>query len=246
MARVSVFRFDPELDKQARFDDYEVPLRPGLTVLEALFHSLENLDGSLACRYACRGAVCGSCAMHINGKYGLAGATQMSDLGDEVVIRPLYHLPIIKDLVVDMTSFFERYEKLRPYLVNESAVADGERLQSPKERARLDNLVECILCASCHASCPFTQTDPEYLGPALLLKADRFVSDSRDTDTDDRLAHVDSEHGVWRCHQAFNCVEVCPKELNPTHSIAKLKRAAIARRLSPGARRSAGSARGEE
>ncbi len=231
MARVSVFRFDPEVDKQGRFDDYEVPVRPGLTVLEALFHILENLDGSLAFRYACRGAVCGSCAMHINGKYGLACATQMSDLGDEVVIRPLYHLPIIKDLVVDMTSFFEKYAKLRPYLVNETAVANGERLQSPEERARLDNLVECILCASCHASCPFTLTDPEYLGPALLLKADRFVSDSRDLARADRVAHVDNEHGVWRCHQAFNCVEVCPKLLNPTHSIAKLKGAAIKRRF---------------
>lgn len=231
MATISVFRYDPELDSEGYFDEFDVPYRSGMTVLEALFHILEHEDGSLGFRYACRSAVCGSCAMHINGRYRLACATQVSDLGDRVVVRPLYHLPIIRDLVVDMTGFFEKYEKIRPWLLNETPLGDEERRQSPEERARLDNLVECILCACCHSSCPFTHTDPEYLGPALLLKLDRFYADSRDLATADRIAAADDEHGVWRCHTAYNCVEVCPKDLNPTASIARLKGAAIKRRF---------------
>ncbi len=232
MAKVFVFRFDPTVDERGYFDEYRVEVRPGLTVLEALFLLLEREDGSLSFRYACRGAVCGSCAMHINGRYRLACATQMSDLGDEVTIRPLNHLPIIKDLVVDMDGFFEKYNRVRPYLIAAGAgCEDKERLQSPAERARLDGLIECILCACCQSSCPFTATDPDYLGPALLLKADRFCSDSRDVGTAERLEAFDSEHGVWRCHTAFNCAEVCPKELNPTASIAHLKGVAVQRRL---------------
>lgn len=231
MAMISVFRFDPELDERGYFDTFDVPYQSGLTVLEALFYVLEHEDGSLGFRYACRSAVCGSCAMHINGRYRLACATQVSDLGDHVVVRPLYHLPIIRDLVVDMTGFFERYERIRPWLANETPLAEEERLQSPEERAKLDNLVECILCACCHASCPFTHTHPEYLGPAVLLKIDRFYSDTRDLATADRIVAADQESGVWRCHTAYNCVEVCPKDLNPTASIARLKGAAIRRRF---------------
>ena len=231
MAKISVFRYDPELDSAGYFDEFDVPYRSGMTVLEALLHILEHEDGSLGFRYACRSAVCGSCAMHINGRYRLACATQVSDLGDRVVVRPLYHLPVIRDLVVDMTGFFQKYERIRPWLLNETPLGDEERRQSPEERARLDNLVECILCACCHASCPFTHTDPEYLGPALLLKLDRFYADSRDLATADRIAAADDKHGVWRCHTAYNCVEVCPKDLNPTASIARLKGAAIKRRF---------------
>jgi succinate dehydrogenase / fumarate reductase iron-sulfur subunit len=231
MATVSVFRFDPELDERGYFDDFHVPDREGQTVLEALFHILEHEDGSIGFRYACRGAVCGSCAMHINGRYRLSCATQMADLGEKVVIRPLYHMPVIRDLVVDMDGFFEKYERLRPWLVNETPLGDKERLQSPEDRAKLDKLVDCILCACCQASCPFTQTDPEYIGPALLLKLDRFYSDSRDLATADRIEAGDSEHGVWRCHTAYNCIEVCPKDLNPTASIARLKGAAIRRQF---------------
>ena len=231
MAQVSVFRFDPDHDERGYFDEFEVPVRPSMTVLEALFHILEREDGSLAFRYACRGAVCGSCALHINGKYRLACATQMSDMGDEVIVRPLYHMPVIKDLLVDMTAFFETYRRVQPWLANETPIGEHERPQSVEERDRLDNLIECILCASCHSSCPMTQTDPDYLGPAMLLKIDRFASDSRDLARADRIAMADSERGVWRCHTALNCAEVCPKSLNPTDSIAKLKRAAVWRRL---------------
>lgn len=237
MARVFVFRFDPEVDSEGRFDEFVVPDREGMTVLEALFHILEREDGSLAFRFACRGAVCGSCAMHINGRFRLACATQVADLGGEVTVRPLNHLPIVKDLVVDMSGFFERYEKLRPYLLDEGAACgEAARLQGPVERARLDGLIECILCTCCHASCAFTGTDPEYLGPALLLKADRFRADSRETGHAERLAPVDSEHGVWRCHTALNCAEACPKDLNPAASISALKAAAIRARLGVGRR----------
>lgn len=235
MARVLVFRFDPTIDERGYFDEYVVDSRPGLTVLEALFQILEREDGSLSFRYACRGAVCGSCAMHINGRYRLACATQMSDLGEEVTIRPLNHLPIIKDLVVDMDGFFEKYARVQPYLLAAGATCcERETLQGPDERAQLDGLIECILCACCHASCPFTATDPEYLGPAVLLKADRFCSDSRDAGAERRLDAVDSEHGAWRCHTAYNCAEVCPKDLNPTASIAKLKALAMRCRMGPG------------
>lgn len=224
MAQVMVFRFDPEMDEKGYFDQFTVPVQPGMTALEALFHILEREDGSLAFRYACRGAVCGSCAMHINGRYRLACATQMTELGEEVVIRPLYHLPVVRDLVVDMRPFFEKYERIRPWLTNEELVGDHELRQSPAERARLDGLIECILCACCHSACPFTQTAPEYLGPALLLKAARFHEDSRDQAPSARLAVAGGEDGVWRCHTAMNCAEVCPKELNPTEAIALLKR----------------------
>ena len=231
-ANLKVLRFDPEVDAGPRFAKYEVELRKGLTVLEALFDILENQDGSLAFRYACRGAVCGSCAMHINGSYRLACQTQISELGGgEVVVKPLGHLPIIKDLIVDMTSFFEKYEQLMPYLINNSEVPERERLQSAEERNRIDEQLDCILCGCCQASCTMTLTDEEYLGPALLLKEERFLSDSRDEAGAQRLKLVDSEHGVWRCHTIFNCVEVCPKDINPTHAIARLKRRVIGDKL---------------
>jgi len=231
-ATLKVFRFDPEVDKEPHFSSYQVDARKGMTVLEALFDVLENQDGSLAFRYACRGAVCGSCAMHINGSYRLACQTQIGELGaGQVVVQPLGHLPIIKDLVVDMTSFFEKYEQVMPYLINNSPTPERERLQSMKERARIDEQLDCILCACCHASCTMTLTDDRYLGPAIMVKADRFASDSRDQARLTRLATVNSEHGVWRCHTIFNCAEVCPKEVNPTHAIARLKRGAIVRRL---------------
>jgi succinate dehydrogenase / fumarate reductase, iron-sulfur subunit len=229
--QIRVWRQGGEFSRPA-FQGYTLEAKPGQTVLEALFEILETQDGSLAFRYACRGAVCGSCAMHINGGYRLACATQLKDLGDIVEVRPLGHLSVIRDLVVDMEPFWAKYESLRPYLINASAPPEGkERLQSPEERARIDELTDCILCACCHGACTMTLTDPEYLGPALLTKVDRFASDSRDTAVAERVALVDSEHGVWRCHNVFNCAEVCPKKLHPPHSIAKMRRRALRRRL---------------
>lgn len=227
---LKIFRFDPDVDQKPHFDTYEVKTRLGMTVLEALFDVLENQDGSLSFRYACRGAVCGSCAMHINGKYRLACQTQIKDLRtSSIKIKPLGHLPVIKDLVVDMSDFFEKYEKIKPYLINEGVLPEKEFIQSIDQRKKLDEMIDCILCSCCFASCPMTLTNEKYLGPAALMKANRFAVDSRDSDKE-RLKIVNSEDGVWRCHTVFNCVEVCPKKLNPTAFIASLKRKIIVQR----------------
>ena len=231
-AVLRVFRFDPETDKEPYFSSYPVEVHDKVTVLEALLDILERQDGSLAFRYACREASCGSCAMHINGSYRLACQTQIAALWPrEIVIQPLGHLPIIKDLVVDMEPFFQKYEQIRPYFINDEPPPQRERLQTIAERKRLDEQLDCILCACCHASCPMTLTSDEYIGPAMLLKADRFVQDTRDRAKPARLQPVDSERGVWRCHTVFNCADVCPKEINPTHAIARLKWGVMVRRL---------------
>jgi succinate dehydrogenase / fumarate reductase iron-sulfur subunit len=233
VAAIKVFRFDPDKDKEPYFDSFNVRVRKGMTVLEALFDILENQDGSLGLRYSCRGAVCGSCAMHINGYYRLACQTQIENLkGNEVLIRPLGHLPVIKDLIVDMRPFFEKYESIMPYLITQNGHSEtGEQFQSQKARAKIDEMIDCILCGCCHASCTMTLTDKDYLGPATLLKANRFYIDSRDKGGIERLKLVDGEHGVWRCHTIFNCNEVCPKYINPTRSIARLKRGLIKNKI---------------
>ncbi|MEW5806211.1 MAG: succinate dehydrogenase iron-sulfur subunit [Acidobacteriota bacterium] len=227
-----ILRFDPTMDHAPAFQDYKLAVKGALTVLEGLFEILENQDGSLGMRYSCRSAVCGSCAMHINGAYRLACETQIRHLNSRVItIRPLAHLPIIKDLVVDMGPFFEKYKRIKPYLEASTSIPDKEFIQSPRKRKRLNEIIDCILCGACYASCTMTLTDPEYLGPAALMKANRFVQDSRDEITRERLAIVNDENGVWRCHTIFNCQIACPKNLNPTHSIAQLKQKVIINRL---------------
>ena len=220
-----VFRFNPDEDKKPCFKSYDVPVKPGMTVLDGLWHILEKLDGSIAFRSSCRAGVCGSCAMHINGTYRLACETQLKDLKEnEVVIRPLSELKVIKDLVVDMEPFWKKYKYIKPYLMPATAEPDKERLQTQEERRRLDGLIECILCGCCSFSCPVSGTDEEYSGPAAFIQANRFVRDSRDNGGRERLALVDGEDGVWRCHTVFNCTRVCPKDIDPAGSIANLKR----------------------
>ncbi|MBI4297552.1 MAG: succinate dehydrogenase iron-sulfur subunit [Chloroflexi bacterium] len=225
-----VFRFDPQSDSEPRFDTFTVEAREGMNVLEGLFYILENLDGSLAFRFSCRGAVCGSCAMFINGAYRLACKTMLRDL-KEVTISPLGHLPVIKDLVVDMRPFYRKYESILPYLLPASEPPLKEYPQSPKQRHAINEMIDCILCGCCHAACPIVWTNKDYLGPAALTKAYRFVADSRDGAENERLALVSGPDGIWRCHTIFNCHEVCPKYINPTYSIQQLKRMAISRRL---------------
>ncbi|MBM4054363.1 MAG: succinate dehydrogenase iron-sulfur subunit [Planctomycetes bacterium] len=225
-----VFRFNPASDKEAYIQTYEIPLtRKDLTVLEGLIYIQQRLDHSLAFRSSCRAAVCGSCAMHINGKYRLACNTLISKLNTKTVtIRPLAHMEIQKDLFVNMRPFWEKYEQIKPYLMpGKPSPPERERIQSTDERTKLDGLIDCILCACCHSSCPVTATREDYLGPMSFLNIDRFVSDSRDGAREERLALVNSEKGVWRCHSVFNCQEVCPKDLNPTGSITHLKREII-------------------
>lgn len=220
----TVFRFDPSTEQEPRYSTYDVPVQEGTTLLEALLWIVDNADGSLSFRYACREAICGACAMFVNGRHRLACKTQIKDLrAEEVVVHPLPHLPIVKDLVVDMSGFWEKYRQIRPYLIAQG-LGDREILQSHKDRMAIDEMLNCILCACCYSSCPMVWTNPDYLGPAALLKAYRFVRDTRDQGGRERLRLVEGEDGVWRCHTVFNCAEACPKDINITWSIQALKR----------------------
>jgi len=232
--KFKVFRFDPDQDKKHRFDDFEVPFTPGMTVLDGLNYIQENLDPTLAYRSSCREGVCGSCAMHINGKYGLACEAQLTELPEKISVRPMAHLDIIKDMYVDMSEFWRKYKAVKPYLIpGDNPPAEGERLQTQDERAHLDTIIDCILCGACYASCAVNGYDSEYLGPAALAKANRFFMDSRDAADEERLSLVAGEHGAMRCHTMFNCQEVCPKEVDPTSNIANLKRNLVASQLNP-------------
>jgi succinate dehydrogenase / fumarate reductase, iron-sulfur subunit len=229
-----VRRFDPSRDAGAasRRDEFTVPYESSLTVLEGLFWIQEHVDGSLAFRYCCRAAVCGSCAMYINGRYRLACQTNVRHLHTDVVtVEPMPHLPLVKDLVCDMDDFFAKYEYVMPWLIREAEDPEREITQSPAERKKLDMPIDCILCGACYSSCPSVWTDGNYLGPAALLKAYRFEVDSRDQARKARMPAWDNERGAYRCHTITNCVEACPKELSPTEGIQWLKLAAVRRRL---------------
>ncbi len=233
--KLSIFRFDPEEDREPRLSTYEVPLwREGVTVQEAMFYILDELDGSLSFRYACRAEVCGSCAAIINGSYRLACGTRLNEFPEEVVVGPLPRLRVVKDLVVDMEPFFEKYEAVMPYMMNaaaESAAGSRELVQSRKQRQRIDEMIDCILCGACYSSCPSVWFGEEFLGPAALLKSYRFVADSRDAGGRERMKAVDGRPGVWRCHTIYNCAEACPKKIVPTYSIQKLKGLTVLSRL---------------
>jgi succinate dehydrogenase iron-sulfur subunit len=228
MTQFRVLRFDPDKDEKPYFQKFELPDIKGMTILEGLYYIMENLDPTLAFRSSCRAAICGSCAMHINGEYRLACETQIDAFKPhEIVIRPLAHMKLIRDLVVDMNPFFDNYDLIKPYLIPKEAPPEKEYVQSVEDRRKIDVHVDCILCGACYGSCPVAATDPNYLGPAALLKVLRFVEDSRDGATAERLAYVATDEGVFRCHTIFNCQQVCPKDLDPTGAIAKLKRKAI-------------------
>lgn len=221
-------RFDPDIDKKPYFKEYKIPVPTGMTILDGLSYIQEHVDGTIAFRSSCRAGVCGSCGMHINGKFRLACETQVVLLKSKVItIKPLSHMRILKDLIVDMEPFWEKYRSIKPYLSPGEPHGELERIQTQDDREKLENLIDCILCTCCHASCSVTGTDTDYLGPAVLLKANRFVQDSRDKARDQRLDLIGGDHGVWRCHTIYNCQVACPKSLDPTGSIANLKRKAI-------------------
>lgn len=227
-------RFDPTLDAPgtSRWSEYTVEYLSSTTVLEGLFDIQETQDHSIAFRYCCRAAVCGSCAMYINGRYRLACQTNIHFLASHTItIEPLPHLPVVRDLVCDMDDFFAKYEYVKPWLIHNSETPERELRQSPAERSKLDMPIDCILCGSCYSSCPSVWAEENYLGPAALLKAYRFEVDSRDEAGRQRLPIWDNERGSYRCHTITNCVEACPKRLNPTEGIQWLKRAAVRRRL---------------
>ncbi|MEZ5126206.1 MAG: succinate dehydrogenase iron-sulfur subunit [Thermoleophilia bacterium] len=227
-------RYDPGHDGGGgeRWDEFTVSFESSLTVLEGLFAIQERHDSSLAFRYCCRAAVCGSCAMYINGRYRLACQTNVRQLSEgTITVEPLPHLPLVRDLVCDMTDFFAKYEYIKPWLMRTSATPERELVQSPRERRDLDMAIDCILCGACYSSCPSVWAEGNYLGPAALLKAYRFEVDSRDEGGAERMPAWENERGIYRCHTITNCVEACPKRLNPTEGIQWLKRAAVRRRL---------------
>ena len=198
-------------------------------LLEAL-NMLKEQDESLTYRRSCREGVCGSDAMNVNGKNILACVTLLSELRQPITIRPLPGQPVIRDMVVDMANFYKQYEKVQPYLINDDPAPKKERLQSPEERAKLDGLYECILCACCSTSCPSFWWNPEkFRGPAALLQAARFIFDSRDTHTDERLQALEGPFHLFRCRTIMNCADVCPKGLNPAEAIGRIKTEMVTR-----------------
>jgi succinate dehydrogenase / fumarate reductase iron-sulfur subunit len=225
--KVSVYRYNPDTDEAPRMQDFDVTLPAGkdLMVLDVL-ELLKAEDPTLTYRRSCREGVCGSDGVNMNGKNGLACITPVSSVAkrDKLILRPLPGLPVIRDLVIDMTQFYKQYEKIRPYLINDTPPPARERLQSPEDREKLDGLYECILCACCSTSCPSFWWNPDkFIGPAGLLQAYRFLVDSRDTATAERLAELDDPFSVFRCRGIMNCVAVCPKGLNPTRAIGKIR-----------------------
>ena len=223
--KFSIYRFNPEVDKKPYMQDYELDLKktPAVMVLDAL-KLLKKQDETLSFRRSCGEGVCGSDGMNINGRNGLACVTPLAGIKEPVVLRPFPGMPVIRDLIVDLTNFYKQYEKTKPYLQNSQPAPGIERLQSPAERAKLDGLYECIMCGCCSSSCPSYWWNPEkFLGPAAALQAARFIEDSRDDATLERLAQLDDAYSVFRCRSIMNCVDVCPKNLNPTKAIADIR-----------------------
>ncbi len=224
--RFSIYRYNPEVDKEPSMQDFDIDVKEHhcIMVLDVLLVIKNKLDETLTLRRSCREGVCGSDAMNINGKNRLACTTHLSSLQEPIVIRPLPGLPVIRDLVVDMTQFYAQYEKAKPYLQNDEPAPATERLQSPADRAKLDGLYECILCACCTTSCPSFWWNPDkYMGPAALLQSYRFIADSRDTHKQERLADLTDPYSLFRCRGIMNCVDACPKDLNPLEAINHIK-----------------------
>jgi len=226
MISINIYRYNPETDEFPYMKEYSVERPEKDIMLLELLNNLKEQDSTISYRRSCREGVCGSDGMNINGKNGLACITPISQAiqNNAIHLRPLPGLPVIRDLVVDMTEFYDQYEKIKPFLQNETEPPAIERLQSPEDRAKLDGLYECILCACCSTSCPSFWWNPDkFVGPAALLQAYRFIADTRDTKTAERLMDLSDPFSVYRCHGIMNCVSSCPKELNPNHAIGEIK-----------------------
>jgi succinate dehydrogenase / fumarate reductase, iron-sulfur subunit len=221
----SIYRYNPETDAKPYMQAVSLPIEEGKDMmLLAALKKLKERDETLAFRYSCGEGVCGSDAVNVNGKNRLCCITAISSLKQPIVLRPLPSLPVIRDLVVDMTAFYKQYEKVDPYLKNDTPAPAIERLQSPADRAKLDGLYECILCACCTTACPSYWWNPDkFVGPAALLQASRFINDSRDTATVQRLSDLEDAYSLYRCRSIMNCADVCPKGLNPTQAIANIR-----------------------
>ena len=231
--RFHVYRWDPDSGENPRMDTYEVDLDDcGPMVLDAVIKIKDEIDPTLTFRRSCREGICGSCAMNIDGANTLACTMPIEDVGGDVKIYPLPHMPVVKDLVPDLTHFYAQYASIEPWIQTQSVPPQGrERLQSHEDRERLDGLYECILCACCSTSCPsYWWNGDRYLGPATLLQAYRWLADSRDEATGERLDALEDPFRLYRCHTIMNCTNTCPKGLNPAKAIAEIKQMLMARR----------------
>ncbi len=224
-------RFNPEQDQKAHFEEYQVDVEGTDRVLDALNQVKWNHDGTLTYRRSCAHGICGSDAMRINGRNRLACKILMKDLGKRITVEPLIGFKIEKDLLVDMEPFFDSYKAVKPYLIADDAPSAGERRQSPEERARFDDTTKCILCASCTTACPVTWTSEDFVGPAAIVNAHRFIFDSRDSGAADRLRILNSQSGVWRCRTIFNCTDACPRDIKVTEAIEQVKRALMSEQV---------------
>ena len=231
-----IYRWSPDDAENPRLDEYTIDLdKCGPMVLDALIYIKNEIDSTLTFRRSCREGICGSCAMNIGGKVGgtntLACTKPISDMGGEVIIHPLPHMQVIKDLVPDLSQVYAQYTSIEPWLKADSAAPSRERLQSPEDREKLDGLYECILCFCCSTSCPsYWWNGDRYLGPAILLQAYRWIADSRDEATGERLDNLEDPFRLYRCHTIMNCTKTCPKGLNPAKAIGEIKQLMVARR----------------
>ena len=222
--KFSIYRFNPEHDAKPYMQDFDQPIGDADHMLLDVILRIKAQDNTLTIRKSCREGVCGSDAININGRNGLACITQVRDLKEPVVLRPLPSFPVIRDLVVDMTRFYAQYTSVKPWLINDEPPPEKERLQSPEERDRLNGLYECILCGCCTSQCPSSWWNPEkFVGPAGLLQADRFIADSRDRATRERLDDLNDVYRLFRCRSIMNCTEVCPKGLAPSRAIESIR-----------------------
>jgi succinate dehydrogenase / fumarate reductase iron-sulfur subunit len=224
-----ILRYDPERDAAPHWESYSVDAAPRDRVLNLLQSVKDLQDGTLTFRRSCAHGICGSDAMLINGRNRLACKIRVEQLGRKVSVAPLGGLPVVKDLVVEMEGFFEKYRTVMPYFVNDAPTPTRERRQSAEDRERYDDTTKCILCAACTTSCPSFWAQPSYIGPAAIVQAHRFIFDSRDTAAEDRLEILADDDGVWKCRTTFNCVTACPREINVTGAILEVTRAIVGR-----------------
>ena len=228
---LKIQRFNPETDSAPHWQEYTLNAEPTDRVVDALNYIKAHVDGTLTMRRSCEHGICGSDAMRINGRNRLACKALFKEVGSNVTVEPVTGLPVIKDLVVDMRPFMEHYRSVLPYFINDDPPPAAERLQSREDRARFDDTTKCILCACCTTSCPSFWARGEYVGPAAIVQAHRFIFDSRDHGTDQRLDILSEPDGVWRCRTIFNCTDACPREIEVTRAIGEVKKAMLFRRI---------------
>jgi len=232
LVTLKIFRFNPEQDRKPHYESYQVEAEPTDRVLDLLEYVKGHLDGSLSFRRSCAHGVCGSDAMRINGSNRLACKVLVKDLGSKkITVEPLLGMRVIKDMIVDMEPFFEHYRSVLPYLINNDPAPRQERLQSPQQRERFDDTTKCILCAACTTSCPSFWANEQYVGPAAIVNAHRFIFDSRDQGAAERLKILSDQFGVFRCHTIFNCTEACPRDIQITQAIGEVKRSIATGRI---------------